>query len=113
MSLIASGVFEVERPLVPDTIEELVHSEASIAAFVLLIIAMLLLALACRMDARWWTFRWPAAGLAVAAAVCAMATPLSAGTVWSGAVQRLLSLTVLFWFVLAALHVRGKAFRSA
>jgi Protein of unknown function (DUF998) len=113
VSLIASGVFEVERPLVPDTIEEVIHSDASIAAFVLLITAMLLFALACRRDARWWTFRWPAATLAVAAAVWAMATPLSAGTGWSGAVQRLLSLTVLLWFVLTALHVRRKAFRPA
>jgi hypothetical protein len=113
VSLIASGVFEVERPLVPDTIEEVIHSEASIAAFVLLITAMLLLALACRRDERWWAFRWPAAVLAVAAAVWAVATPLSAGTGWSGAVQRLLSLTVLLWFVLTALHVRRKAFRSA
>jgi hypothetical protein len=113
VGLIASGVFEVERPLVPDTIEEAIHGEASVAAFVSLIIAMLLVALACRRDPRWWTFRWPAAVLAIVAAVCAMATPLSAGTGWSGAVQRLMSITVLFWFALTALHVRRKAFRSA
>jgi anaerobic C4-dicarboxylate transporter len=113
VSLIASGMFELERPLVPDTLEEVIHSYASIAAFVLLITAMLLLALACRRDARWWAFRWIAATLAVAAAVFAMATPLTAGTGWSGAVQRSLSLTVLLWFVLTALHVRRKAFRSA
>jgi hypothetical protein len=51
--------------------------------------------------------------LAVVAAVCAMATPLSAGTGWSGVIQRLMSVTVLLWFVLTALHVRRKAFRSA
>jgi len=111
VGLIASGVFEVERPLVPDTLEEVIHSYASVAAFVLLITAMFLLALACRKDARWWSFRWAAAALAVAAAVLAAATPTSAGTGWSGAVQRLLSLAVLLWFLLTALHVRGKAFR--
>jgi hypothetical protein len=113
VSLIASGVFEVERPLVPDTIEEVLHSYASITAFVLLVTAMLLLALACRRDARWWGFRWVAVTLAVAAGASAAATPLTAGTGWSGAVQRLLSVTVLVWFVLTALHVRGRAFRAA
>lgn len=112
VGLIASGVFEVERPLVPDTLEEVIHSYASVAAFVSLITAMLLLSLVCRRDARWWAFRWTGAALAVAAAVLATATPLTAETGWSGAVQRLLSLTVLLWFLLTALHVRGRAFRT-
>ncbi|MGH2736324.1 MAG: DUF998 domain-containing protein, partial [Actinomycetota bacterium] len=42
VSLVASGVFEVERPLVPDTLEEVIHSNATVAAFVLLIAAMLI-----------------------------------------------------------------------
>jgi hypothetical protein len=112
VGLIASGVFEVERPLVPDTIEEVIHSNASVVAFALLITAMLLFSLACRSDARWWTFRWTSTTLAVAAAAAAMATPLTQQTGWSGAVQRILALTVLLWFLLTALHVRGKAFRT-
>ncbi|MGH2775965.1 MAG: DUF998 domain-containing protein [Actinomycetota bacterium] len=112
VGLIAAGIFEVERPLVPDTLEELIHSNASVVAFVLLITSMLLFSLMCRTEARWWTFRWPSLTLAVAAAVAAMATPLTAETNWSGAVQRLLSVTILLWFLLTALHVRRKAFRA-
>jgi hypothetical protein len=112
IGLIASGVFEVERPLVPDTLEEIIHSNASVTAFVLLVASMLLFSYACRTDARWWPFRWTSTTLAVAATAAAMATPLSAGTGWSGAVQRLLGLTVLLWLLLTALHVRSKAFRT-
>ena len=113
IALIASGVFEVERALVPDTLEEVIHSNASVTAFVLLITTMLLFSHACGTDDRWWSFRWKSMTLAVAAGVAAMATPLTAGTGWSGAVQRVLSLTALLWFLLTALHVRGKAFRPA
>jgi hypothetical protein len=110
LSLIASGVFEVERPLVPDTLEEVIHSYASISAFVLLVSAMLLVSHECRRDPRWWTFRWPSTALAIGAAAAAAATPLTAQTNWSGAVQRLLGITVLLWFLLTALHVRGRIF---
>ena len=112
VGLIASGVFEVERALVPDTIEEVIHSNASVIAFMLLITSMLLFSLATRTDARWRSFRWTSTTLALVGAVAAMATPLSAGTGWSGAVQRLLGLAVLLWLMLTALHVRTKAFRQ-
>ena len=113
IGLIAAGVFEVERPLVPDTLEELIHSNASVVAFVLLITSMFMVSLMCWSDSRWWTFRWPSLILAVCAAAAAMATPLTQQTGWSGAVQRLLSLTVLAWFLGTALHVRRKAFSTA
>lgn len=112
VGLIASGVFEVERAFVPDTIEEVVHSNASVVAFMLLIASMLLFSLACWSDARWWSFRWTSTTLAIAGAATAMATPLSAGTGWSGLVQRLLGLTVLLWLMFTALHVRSKAFQQ-
>lgn len=112
LSLIASGVFEVERPLVPDTLEEVIHSYASISAFVVLVSAMLLVSHESRRDPRWWTFRWPSTALAIGAAAAAAATPLTASTSWSGAVQRALGLTVLLWFLLTSLHVRGKVFRA-
>jgi Protein of unknown function (DUF998) len=112
VGLIAAGVFEVERPAVPDSLEEVIHSNASVLAFLLLIASMLLFSLACRTDPRWWTFRWISATLAIAAAAAAIATPLTAGTGWSGGVQRLLGLTIILWFLFAALHVRGSAFRS-
>ena len=35
LGLILAGVFEVERPAVPDTIEEILHSDATLAAFTL------------------------------------------------------------------------------
>lgn len=112
VSLIAAGVFEVERPLVPDTVEEVIHSNASIAAFVLLISSMLLFSFVCWTDARWWSFRWISLLLALAAGAAAAATPLTEQSGWSGAVQRMLGASVLLWFLLAALHVRGKAFRT-
>lgn len=112
IGLIAAGVFEVERPLIPDTLEELIHSNASVAAFVLLITSMFMISFMCWNDARWWSFRWASLVLAVGAASAAMATPLTQETGLSGAVQRLLSLTVLAWFLLTALHVRSKAFRT-
>jgi hypothetical protein len=112
ISLIASGLFEVERPLVPDTLEEIVHSNASVTAFVLLITAMLLFSPASRGDDRWRKFRLTSTVLAVVAAAAAVATLLTAQTGWSGAVQRLLALSVLMWLVLAAFHLRGKAFRQ-
>jgi di/tricarboxylate transporter len=111
VSLIASGVFEVERPLVPDTLEEVVHSNASVTAFVLLITSMLLFSVASRGDARWRNFRLTSTILALVAAAAAVATLLTAQTGWSGAVQRLLALSVLLWLVLAAFHLRSKAFR--
>jgi hypothetical protein len=113
VSLIASGVFEVERPLIPDTLEEVIHSYASISAFVVLVSAMLLLSHETRRDPRWWTFRWPSTALAIGAAAAAAATPLTAQTNWSGGVQRVLGLTVLLWFLLTALHVRGRVFRAS
>jgi hypothetical protein len=97
---------------VPDTLEELIHSDASVAAFVLLITSMFLFSLACWRDPRWWNFRWTSTALAVAGAAAAAATPFTQQTGWSGAVQRLLGITVIVWFLLTALHVRGKAFRS-
>ena len=113
IGLIAAGVFEVERPLVPDTLEELIHSNASVVAFVLLITAMFMVSLMCWSDSRWWSFRWISLVLAMGAAAAAMATPFTQQTGWSGAVQRLLSLTVLAWFLGTALHVRRKAFSTA
>jgi hypothetical protein len=112
IGLIAAGAFEVERPLVPDTVEELIHSNASVVAFVLLITSMFMVSLMCWNDPRWWAFRWPSLVLAVCAAGAAGATPFTQQTGWSGAVQRLLSLTVLAWFLGAALHVRRRAFST-
>ena len=112
LGLVVSGVFEVERALVPDTLEEVIHSDASVVAFMLLIASMFLFSLACRSDPRWWDFRWISASLSVAGALVATATPLSAGTGWSGAVQRLLGLTVLLWLILTALHVRKRGFEQ-
>ena len=113
ISLIAAGVFEVERPLVPDTIEEVIHSNATIVAFVLVIAAMVVLSYAARSEPRWRSFRWISLALTIVAALAAMGGPLTADTGWSGAVQRVLGFSVLSWLLLTALHVRTKAFRSA
>ena len=112
LALIAAGVFEVDRPLAPTTIQETIHSNAAVAAFVMLIVAMLLFSLACRGDDRWWSVRWVSLGLAVTASLAAVGTQLAARSTWSGAVQRVLAGAVLAWFLLVAVHVRRKAFRA-
>jgi hypothetical protein len=112
-ALIAAGVFEVDRPLTPQTVQEKIHSNSAVFAFVLLILAMLLFSVACRGDERWWSVRWYSLALALAAAVAAIGTQVSDGTSWSGAVQRVLAGAVLAWVLLTALHVRTKAFRAS
>ncbi len=113
VALIAAGVFEVDRPLAPQTLQETIHSNAAVAAFVMLIVAMLLFSSACWGDDRWWSVRWLSLGLAVAAALAAVGTQLAGGSTWSGAVQRVLAGAVLGWFLLVAVHVRRKAFRTS
>ena len=110
VALLAAGVFEVDRPLAPQTIQEVIHSNSAVAAFVMLIVAMLLFSLACRGDDRWWSVRWLSLGLAVSAALAAVGTQLAGGSNWSGGVQRVLAGAVLAWFLLTAIHVRRKAF---
>ena len=112
VALIVGGVFEVGLPDAPESPAEAIHSYASIGAFVLLIASMLLLALACRGDARWRTFGPTAAVLAVTAALAGVISPLADRTPWPGAAQRLLGGTVLLWLLLTALRVRANAFRS-
>ncbi len=113
IALLAAGVFEVDRPLAPQTLQEVIHSNSAVAAFVMLIVAMLLFSLACREDERWWSVRWPSLGLAIAAALAAIGTQVAGGSSWSGAVQRVLAGSVLAWFLLTAIHVRRKAFDSS
>jgi hypothetical protein len=109
VGLILSGAFEVGRPMVPDTVEEVIHSTASVTAFVSLVAAMLMLSLACRWDPRWWTFRWPSTALAAVAAAAAVVSPLADQTAWSGVVQRVLGLSILAWLLLTALRIRSNA----
>ena len=111
LSLFAAGIFEVERALVPDTIEEVIHSYATMAAFIVIITAMLLFSYACKTDRRWRSFRWKSMTLSLVAAAAAILSPFSADTGWSGAVQRVLGFAVLAWFLATALHVRTKPFR--
>ena len=76
-SLIAAGVFEVDRPLAPQTIQDAIHSNSAVAAFVMLIVAMLLFSLACRGDARWWSVHWLSLALAVTAAARRRGNPVA------------------------------------
>ena len=111
LALITAGVFEVDRPLAPHTVEEAIHSYSAVVAFILLVVAMMLFSLACRGDERWWPVRWLSLGLTLVAALAAVGTQLAGVTTGSGAVQRLLGASVLAWFALTATHVRRKAFR--
>ena len=106
LGLVLAGVFEVGRPAVPDTIEEIIHSYATMVAFTLIIVAMVLFAVSCRRDPRWTGFVWIAWGLAVTAAVAGAFSPFAGLTTWSGLAQRLLGLAVVAWLLLTALHIR-------
>jgi hypothetical protein len=111
LGLILAGVFEVERPAVPDTLEETIHSDATLTAFTLIITAMLLFAVVSRWDPRWRDFGVIAAALAVIAAIAGAFSPFAGQTTWSGLAQRVLGLTVVTWLLLCALHIRFGSLR--
>jgi hypothetical protein len=111
--LILAGIFEVERPAVPDTIEEIIHSDATLTAFTMIITAMLLFAVVCRSDPRWSDFRRIAAVLAIIAAVAGAFSPFAGQTTWSGLAQRVLGLAVVSWLLLCSLHIRFGGLRRA
>ena len=106
LGLILAGVFEVERPAVPDTIEEVIHSYATLTAFTLIITAMLLFAVVCCSDPEWSDFRLIASVLAIIASLAGAFSPFAGQTTWSGLAQRVLGLTVVVWLLLSALHIR-------
>jgi Protein of unknown function (DUF998) len=111
--LITAGVFEVDRPLAPQTVQEVIHSNSAVAAFVLLVVSMMLFSLACWSDERWWSARWASLGLAVTAAVAAVGTQFAGRAGYSGLVQRVLAGAVLAWILLTALHVRRRSFGAS
>jgi hypothetical protein len=108
--LIAAGVCEVDPEFAPDTIQDIVHSDSAVAAFVMLIGAMVLFTRASRHDERWQSVHRVSLWLAVTAAVAAAGTKLFGGTSYSGGIQRVLAGAVLAWFLVTALHVRRKSF---
>ena len=80
------------------------------AAFLLLVAAMVLFAIACRHDERWRPMRWTSVALAVIAAGAALATQFTRSSGTAGGVQRVLAGAVLVWLVLIAVHVRRASF---
>jgi hypothetical protein len=111
--LVAAGVFEVDRPEVASTVADYVHSDAAVAGFGLVIASMWVLAIGCRREQRWWTFRRVALGLAAIATVGAVANRLLTELHWDGAVQRTLGGAVLLWELLVALRVRRTGFEAS
>lgn len=90
--------------------DQTVHSLASIGAFVGIVVAMALLAVACGHDPDWIGFRPTAMVLAALAIAAAALSPLADGTPWTGVAQRVLAGAVVLWFVLTARRVRTIAF---
>ena len=113
VGLILAGIFEVERPAVPDTIQEVIHSDATLTAFTLIIAAMLLFAVLCRWDPRWHDFRGVATVLAIVAAMAGAFSPFAGQTTWSGLAQRVLGATVVAWLLLCAWHIRFGGLRRS
>jgi hypothetical membrane protein len=110
IGMIVAGVFEVGLPSAPESLAETIHSLASIGAFVALVAAMVLFAVACGHDQHWIAFRPAAGALAGVAAVAALASPLADQTPWPGAAQRILATTVVIWLFATARRVRAVAF---
>jgi hypothetical membrane protein len=113
LGLVLAGVFEVERPAIPDTVNEIIHSDATLTAFTLIITAMLLFAIVCRRDPRWSDFRVIASVLAIIAAAAGAFSPFAGLTTWSGLAQRVLGFTVVSWLLLCALHIRFGGLRRS
>ena len=110
VGMFLAGAFEVGLPGAPDRIDETIHSLASIGAFVALVLAMALFAVACGHDPDWIAFRPTATALAVLAVATAALSPVADGTPWTGVDQRVLAGSVVLWLVLTARHVRTVAF---
>lgn len=110
VGMILAGAFEVGLPGAPDLVDETIHSLASIGAFVALVVAMALFAVACRYDPDWVGFRLAATALAVLAVAAAALSPVADGTPWTGVAQRVLAGAVVCWLVLTARRVRTVAF---
>jgi len=108
--MLFAGAFEVGLPGAPDRVDETVHSLASIGAFVALVVAMALFAVACGHDPDWIGFRPTATALAVLAVAAAALSPFADGTPWTGVAQRVLAGAVVCWLVLTARRVRTVAF---
>ena len=111
VGLLLSGAFEVGRRFVPDSIEETVHSTASIGAFVALLLAMVLFSTVAPADERWRSFRlvsWP---LTLGAGAAAVLSPLVTAPSGAGIVQRVLGGSILLWLLLVARRIRSNAFR--
>ena len=111
--LVVSGVFEVGRAFVPDTMEETAHSASSIGAFMCLIAAMLLFSFAAWRSAEWHSFAPVSGVLAVVAGVAGAVSPVVTAPSGAGFVQRVLGGSVLLWLLLVARRIRSNAFRSS
>lgn len=106
LGLILAGVFEVERPGVPDTLSEIIHSDGAIAGFVLIVIAMVLFPYVCHRDERWESFLVPSISLAVIAVAAAAFSPVAPSTTFAGIAQRVLAVVVFGWVLLVAIWMR-------
>ena len=106
LGLILAGVFEVERPAVPDTIEEVIHSYATLTAFTLIITAMLLFAVVCRSDPEWSDFRLIASCWRSSPHWLAPSARSPGRRRGAASLNASSELTVVVWLLLCALHIR-------
>jgi Protein of unknown function (DUF998) len=104
--LLLAGVFEVERPGIPDTIQETIHSDGAIAGFVLIVVAMVTFTFGCLRDPRWRSFLPYSFAMAMLAVAGVVFSPLAPGTSIAGVAQRLLGLTVFGWVILVSFWIR-------
>lgn len=83
-----------------------VHESVAVFGYAGLIVAMILLSLHFRHDARWRSFFAPSSGLAVVGAAASIAMGATSGGDLSGLTQRIMVVPLLLWVLLTALRVR-------
>jgi hypothetical protein len=106
IGLCLAGIFEVERPGIPDTLEETLHSNGAIAGFVMIVAAMVVFPYVCYSDARWRRLFVPSLVLAFLAVVAAAFSPIAPTTSVAGLAQRVLGAVVFGWVLLVAIWMR-------
>jgi hypothetical membrane protein len=84
-----------------------IHESVAAFGYAGLIVAIILLSLHFRGDARWRSFFAPSSSLGAMGAVASIAMGATSNGDLSGLTQRIMVVPLLLWVLLTALHVRG------
>ena len=102
-----AGIFPADLQFPPQTTSGTIHEIASLAAFVSLLVAQILLSRKFRQDDRWRSFSRPALALALLALVAFIGVFATAETEFVGLSQRIYVAVFLAWLLLTAIRLRS------